>query len=45
MPSDVPLNFHLPVHYPEVVKALGPVLGYWAFPVERLNKIVKVRTP
>ena len=40
---DAPLNVHLPVHLPEVVKALGPLIRTWAFKMERLNRLVKVR--
>lgn len=36
------LNVHLPVHYPQVVAALGPLVRYWAFGTERLNRRVKV---
>lgn len=34
-------NFHVFKHIPDDIRRFGPVYGYWLFPHERVNKVLK----
>jgi len=39
--STCTLNWHLPVHYPRLIKLWGPLIRYWCWVIERLNQTCK----